>query len=140
MVIHLKVILRRSGMLARGAGVLAAALALVPHPVLASPSDDALLKMLEGEAQKVGTGTSMDMESSEQEGEKQEVPEAGNGELPKGLSQEQFSDELKKSYPASHTLYIKLVANARAEIYRDYQDGAGIEKIRAKISERTMHR
>jgi hypothetical protein len=130
---------RRGGPTWRFGLLLLASLALAPAG-WAGKSDDALLQELEGEARKIGGGGTAAAPVGEKPADKGAAKAGSDEAFPKGLSQDDFAKALKDAYSGTHAFYMKLTPNVRDEIYGDYKNGAGIEQIRAKISERTMHR
>lgn len=121
-------------------GLLLTAVVAYPPVAGAAKGDADLMKELEGEAQKIG-GTSAPAAPPEGKPAEKGGGKSSDGEeFPKGLSEEEFAKELKAAYSGTYTFYMKLAPNIRGEIYLDYKKGATIEQIRAKISERTMHR
>ena len=107
--------------------------ALLTSVTLQAQGDDAYLKALAAEAEKVGVKNTDDADHAA-------GGASGNAAGNPSTDIASFEQELKDNYQGSYTFYSRLPPRSQEEIFADYKGGAPIADIRKKIMNRFMHK
>ncbi|MES9960668.1 MAG: hypothetical protein ABW089_09545 [Sedimenticola sp.] len=101
---------------------------------LSAAEDDDYLKAIEMETDKV------ERKQSAEDAGPETVNGGGGAGFSRGLSIEDFAQELKEKYTGSSVFYKKLPRRTQEEIYQDYFKGSSYEQVQKKIMNRYLGR